>query len=229
MAVSVLMYHQVGPFAPPPKLSSNFCHVAQFARQMRWLSRLPFQVVPLRALVPIDGNQRTVVLTFDDGYRNFYEHALPILMAHGLTATVFVCPDLLGKRAEWLTAHGLPAAPLMDARQVREAHVLGMEVGAHSCSHVPLHELPYQQLRYEVADCKAKLEDLLSAPVVSFCYPFGKFNKQVMEMVAEAGYRWAVTTRKRKIRRFVHPFAIPRLTIGYRHPLVAFFVKLPWL
>jgi peptidoglycan/xylan/chitin deacetylase (PgdA/CDA1 family) len=117
----------------------------------------------------------------------------------------------------------------MDARQVREAHVLGMEVGAHSCSHVPLHELPYQQLRYEVADCKAKLEDLLSAPVVSFCYPFGKFNKQVMEMVAEAGYRWAVTTRKRKIRRFVHPFAIPRLTIGYRHPLVAFFVKLPWL
>jgi peptidoglycan/xylan/chitin deacetylase (PgdA/CDA1 family) len=229
MAVSVLMYHQVGPFAPPPKLSSNFCHVAQFARQMRWLSRLPFRVVPLRALVPIDGNQRTVVLTFDDGYRNFYEHALPILMAHGLTATVFVCPDLLGKRAEWLTAHGLPAAPLMDARQVREAHVLGMEVGAHSCSHVPLDALPLQRLHYEVADCKAKLEDLLGAPVVSFCYPFGKFNRQVVETVAEAGYRWAVTTRKRKIRRFVHPFAIPRLTVSYRHPLVAFFAKLPWL
>ena len=44
------MYHQVGPFAPPPKLSSNFCHVAQFARQMRWLSRLPFRVVPLRVV-----------------------------------------------------------------------------------------------------------------------------------------------------------------------------------
>ena len=229
MAVSVLMYHQVGPFPPPPKLSSNFCHVVQFARQMHWLSQLPFQVVPLQALVHIDESRRIVILTFDDGYRNFYEHALPILLERGLSATVFVCPDLLGKQAGWLAAHGLPPAPLMDARQVREVHSLGMEVGAHSCSHVPLAELPSQRVHYEVADCKAQLEDLLGAPVVSFCYPVGKFHRRVMETVAEAGYRLAVTTRKRKIRRLIHPFAIPRLTVGYRHPLVAFLVKLPWL
>jgi len=229
MAISVLMYHQVGPFAPPPKLSSNLCHVAQFARQMSWLSRLPFQVLPLRALASADRNQRIVVLTFDDGYRNFYEHALPILMAHGLTATVFVCPDLLGKRAEWLSVHGLLPSPLMDARQLREIASLGIEVGAHSCSHVPLNELPPERLRYEVADCKAKLEDLLGMPIVSFCYPFGKFNKRVVAAVAEAGYCFAVTTRRRKIRRLFHPLAIPRLTIRYRHPLVAFLVKLPWL
>ena len=85
------------------------------------------QVLPLRALASADRNQRIVVLTFDDGYRNFYEHALLILMAHGLTATVFVCPDLLGKRAEWLSVHGLLPSPLMDARQLREIASLGIE------------------------------------------------------------------------------------------------------
>lgn len=229
MAVSVLMYHQVGPFPVPPKLASNFCHVAQFARQMRWLKRLPFAVLPLHALANGLPHQRAVVLTFDDGYYNFYEHALPILHAWQLPATVFVCPDLVGKRAEWLRSHGVAPAPLMTAEQLRELVAVGVEVGAHSCSHTLLTELPPHRLRYEIADCKAKLEDLLGAPVFSFCYPFGKFNTRVVAAVAEAGYRLAVTTRKRKIRCLAHPLLLPRLTVSYHHSLAAFWLKLPWL
>jgi peptidoglycan/xylan/chitin deacetylase (PgdA/CDA1 family) len=167
-----------------------------------------------------------VVLTFDDGYDNFHEPAWPILQDNGFPATVFLVSDLLGQPSRWLGAEFGQHPRLMDGPTVRRLADEGVSFGSHACSHPRLSTLPPQQMRREIFDSKAMLEDVLGRAVPDFCYPYGDYNEQARDLVQEAGYHSGLTCIKGPANTAHNPFEIPRKAISYGDNLVGFAWKL---
>src|SRR6185437_10071533 len=133
----VLMYHSVEPYDQDPYLVT--VRPERFEQQLRWLHRRGLRGTSMRELLAARraGADRGLVgLTFDDGYVDFREHALPALARYGFTATVFVIADLLGGVNSWDPAG--PRKALMSADQVREVARCGIEIGSHGRRHVSL-------------------------------------------------------------------------------------------
>ncbi len=200
--VQILMYHRIGHF--PHKMPSHraqYCHLPRFRAQMGMLKRLGYSVVSLDAAASgLRGEAplppRPVVLTFDDAYVDFLEFAMPVLLEHGYTATVYAVAGLLGRTAEWASPEGLEAAPLMSAGQLREVAAQGFAVGSHSLSHPRLASLETPQIVHELAASKRTLEDQLGRRVDHVCYPYGSHDLRVVEAAAEAGYVTGTTCRR---------------------------------
>jgi peptidoglycan/xylan/chitin deacetylase (PgdA/CDA1 family) len=93
----------------------------------------------------------------------------------------------------------------------------GLEIGAHGVSHVPLWGLAEEELAKEVGDCKAILEDVLGKEVQMFCYPQGRFDRNVVRAVKRAGYRGARTVRMLSISLDFHPFEVPTTVQIFPH------------
>lgn len=225
------MYHQVGRFETPRTHRAGYCDVGRFRAQMAYLRHFGYNVISLsqacRGLfhgAPLP--PRPVVLSFDDGYRNFYEHALPVLARHRFPAVVFMITGLIGKRAEWLAADGREASPMMDAGMLRDIQAEGIEVGSHTCNHVKLSQVAPETVRMEIGDSKAALEDLLGHAVPHFCYPYGEYDPAARDAVRDAGYRSALTCIRGAANEADNAFEIPRKGISYGDNLVGYFWKL---
>ena len=148
------------------------------------------------------------VLTFDDGYRSVYEHALPLLQRFGFTATVFVpvgangCLPRLGGRE------------MLDANGIRALRSAGIHVGAHTMSHCDLTRLSDDQLEAEVRDSKAILEDVLGERVSTFCYPYGQHDRRVREVVGRH-FKCACSDRLGLVTSGSDPLAMERVDAYY--------------
>jgi peptidoglycan/xylan/chitin deacetylase (PgdA/CDA1 family) len=229
--ISILMYHQVGDFAPMRGHRSTYCHYQRFAAQMAYLHRLRYNVIRLdAALEMLAGNvpvpPRAVALTFDDGYENFYQYAWPELARHGFPATVYLLSGLLGKNAEWFARDGRATPALMSAARVRELDRAGIDFGSHGVSHVKLAEVSVEKAREEITRSRAELADVLGHEVRHFCYPYGSVNPDVVEAARAAGYRSAVTC----VRALAVPgwdlLALPRKAISFGDSLFGYAWKL---
>ena len=142
-----------------------------FRRQMEWLAGAGIPVVPLAAIRNTPG---AVALTFDDGFVNFFEHALPLLARHRFPATVFVVSGRCGHRNRWdQKMKGIPDLELMGWSELASAAAAGVTVGAHTVTHPFLTALQDADLERELALCRATIEDRMGRPVESFAYPYG--------------------------------------------------------
>ena len=229
--VSILMYHQVGDFPPMRGHRSTYCHYRRFAAQMAFLRRFGFNVLSLdQALAGLWGDRplppRAVVLTFDDGYENFYQYAFPVLQRHGFPATVYVLSALLGRRADWFAGDGRPTPQLMSAQRIRELDRAGVGFGSHGRTHVRLAEVGPERLRQEVRRSKEELQQVLGKEVAHFCYPYGSLNPAVREAVQEAGYGSAASCRRALATPASDPLLLPRKAISYGDNLIGYAWKL---
>ncbi len=208
----ILMYHGVADVTEDP---NQLCVTpSRFARQMAALHRLGLRGVGIGALVDAmrAGRQRGLVgITFDDGYANVAEAALPELTRHGFTATVFIISDRLGSTNEWDEG---PAWPLLTAGQVGELAAAGLEIGSHSATHVRLAGLAADQLETEVSGSRASLSELMSAPVRGFAYPFGSMDAAARRAVHHAGYDYACAVETPAADLGI--MALPRIYVGQR-------------
>jgi peptidoglycan/xylan/chitin deacetylase (PgdA/CDA1 family) len=160
---------------------------ADFAAQMDWLASNGFHTVTQADVYDyLNGTRslpsRPVVLTFDDGYADFYNTALPILRAHDFTAVSYVISGFIGRSG------------YMNAAQIVEADRAGIEIGSHTVDHANLARSSAGNVNFELVASKQALEQLLGHPVLSFCYPSGQFNGSVAFSVQAAGYTNATTT-----------------------------------
>ncbi|MBO1927654.1 polysaccharide deacetylase family protein [Thiomicrorhabdus sp. 6S2-11] len=229
--ISVLMYHQVGNFSGITAHGATFCRLSRFKSQMWWLKRMGYNVISLdHALQGIRGEVRlpkhSVVLTFDDGYVNFYEHAFPILKKYGFPATVYMVSGLIDKQAEWLEKSGLPLAPLMNKQQLNDIKLAGITIGAHTHSHPRLAELTSEQAFDEIVHSKRELEECLQDEVQHFCYPYGSLNKEVMRLAAEAGFETATSCQRGAWTSEHDLMAIPRKAISFGDDLAGVWWKI---
>ena len=192
----ILMYHKVAHAPLATNLPKLYVAPASFRRQMRELAAARLRCLPV-ADVPAAARARKsgFCLTFDDGFQSVLEHALPVLLDHGLRAIQFLVAGRIGEEDAWDRAIGEPPQKLMNAQETRDWVAAGQEIGAHTMTHPRLTTLPEKEARAEIFDCKKALEDQFGLPIRHFCYPYGDCNDQVRDWVGEAGYESAVTTR----------------------------------
>lgn len=230
-AISILMYHQVGDFAPMRAHRSTYCHYRRFQQQMGFLRRFRCNVLSLdEALACLYGGQpvppRAVVLTFDDGYENFYEYAWPVLQHHGFPSMVYLLSGLLGEPSRWFGRDGRETPPLMGRDRILQLRDLGVDFGSHGVSHAKLAEVDARTVQQEVTRSKAQLEELLGEEVRHFCYPYGSHDRTALEAVRAAGYASAVTCLRAAATPEFDPLLLPRKAISYGDNLVGYFWKL---
>jgi peptidoglycan/xylan/chitin deacetylase (PgdA/CDA1 family) len=229
--ISILMYHQIGDFAPMSQHRSTYCHYRRFAAQMAYLHRFRCRVMSLdealRALrgeIPVP--PRAVVLTFDDGYENFFEYAHPVLRRYRFPAMVYLIAGMIGRPSEWFAADGRDTPPLMSAERIRQLSREGVDFGSHGMTHAKLARIDPSAAKIEIEQSKVELETLLDREVQHFCYPYGSYNPQVVEFARAAGYVSAVTCDRAAARPGHDPLALPRKAISYGDNLVGFAWKL---
>ncbi len=180
---------------------------SDFAAQMDWLERNGYHPINLEDLnAYLTGARglpsRPVVLTFDDGYADFFTTALPILRAHDFTSVAYVVSGFVGRPG------------YMTEAQVVAADRMGVEIGSHTVDHVDLTKQSGDGMRYQLAASKWALERLLGHPVLSFCYPYGRSSAGATASVQAAGYRDATSTQFGFVHTLAGRYAWTRLRIS---------------
>ncbi len=186
---------------------------------MDYLAENRYRTMTLSALVDAwrSGSplpDKSVVLTFDDGFVDFYSAAVPALLEHNFTATLYVATGFVEGYSGWLTRCGEGNRPMMTWRMLQEVAAMGFEVGSHSHSHPELDRCSIGTIVHEVSDSKHVLQDRLGVPVRTFAYPFGYWDKRVRAIVADAGFQTAVQVAGLACRRTDDWLSIPRLVVN---------------
>jgi peptidoglycan/xylan/chitin deacetylase (PgdA/CDA1 family) len=197
--IPILMYHQVTP-RPHPALRKYAVTPRAFGAQMNWLTLTGYVPITLdRLLAHRSGHcplpSRPIVITFDDGFEDCVEHAVPILHARGFTAIFYLVAGLVGKTSGWLLPERGVELPLMDWTAARRLEAAGFQCGSHTMSHPRLADLSSEGCREELLESRRLLEDHLGHEVRHLAYPFGSFNEKVRALVAETGYHSACSVR----------------------------------
>jgi peptidoglycan/xylan/chitin deacetylase (PgdA/CDA1 family) len=183
----VLLYHHVGPPRPGtfPQLTISS---RTFERQVRWLARFGYVGIrPSDWLAWLRDRtglpEKPMLITFDDGYADLTEYALPVLRHYGFGAGVFIVTGQVGGTNAW--DEGSAPHQLMTGEQIRYWATQDVEFGAHSRTHVDLTTLTSNDLRDEIFGSKNDLVTLLESPVTSFAYPYGAYNRDAYECARE--------------------------------------------
>ncbi|MHB1247088.1 MAG: polysaccharide deacetylase family protein [Sulfuriferula sp.] len=187
-----LMYHSVVPGMGTPNWRYAVS-MKSFCLQLDFLLSEGWQTYRLDELTNQPLPQRSVAITFDDGYQDNFI-AFEELARRGMTASWFIVSRDIGTQTRWRDP-GTTQAPLLGAPQLREMHAAGMEIGAHSHSHIRLTECDDATLTTELSVSKSTLEDVLASPVNSMAYPYGAYDARVVAATRSAGYTAACTTR----------------------------------
>jgi peptidoglycan/xylan/chitin deacetylase (PgdA/CDA1 family)/GT2 family glycosyltransferase len=188
MRLPVLTYHHVGPLSPGANYMFTLSPV-RFRKQMNWLARRGFAPISPSDWVawcregrPLP--EKPVMITFDDGYADVAEYALPEVQRHGFTATVFVVTSLVGETNKWDESAGCDTLGLMSKEQIREWAKKGISFGSHSRTHPDLTVLNSCELAAELEGSAKDLEDILGHRPTSFAYPYGRLNDEVRNQVS---------------------------------------------
>ncbi|WP_020116493.1 polysaccharide deacetylase family protein [Streptomyces canus] len=217
----VAMYHSVTDCPDDPYRIT--VTPDRLERQLRWLAVRGVRGVSMTELLAARARgegRRLAGLTFDDGYADFVDHALPVLRRLDFGATLFVLPGRLGGDNAWDPLG--PRKPLLTADGIRQAARAGIEIGSHGLTHLDLTAADDLRLKAEVVESRAALEDLLDAPVDGFCYPYGTVDRRTVEAVRGAGYRYACAIDPGPL---TGPFALPRVHVGQKDDAVRLFLK----
>lgn len=217
----VLCYHSVHP-----SRSIRSATPSDFEQQIEWLQE-HCEIVPYRTISTLrhssTDEKPLVAVTFDDGYEDNHRYAFPILVAHGVPATLFVTTGLIDGDEDVVA--GLSRAWKVSADQVEglswsqvsEMHIAGFDIGAHTRTHPVLARLAEADAIEEITSSRTAIEDHLGEPVSLFAYPFGKPREHVSErtlrIVAELGFTSAATILYRGVRHDEDPMSIPRFPI----------------
>jgi peptidoglycan/xylan/chitin deacetylase (PgdA/CDA1 family) len=191
-----LLFHSLYSDRLRPFLSS--VSVKRFDLILRRLKEFSFVPVTAREALRMSSASRVgrpVLLTFDDGCRSFFTHALPILETLNMKVTLYPVAGYLGRPSTWDV---LPAFSHLSRAEVREISALGHEIGSHGMTHADLVFLNRRDLSEELNGSKKLLEDVTGKQVVSFSFPYGSWNRRVWDLAREAGYECGAIYRRHR-------------------------------
>ncbi len=230
--VPIALYHQVVDTPLGYRIGGHVTPQA-FRQQMYRLAQRGYRGISVREYLALEPDQqlslpKVVGITFDDGQKDVYTNAFPVLRELGFSATVFVVTNYVSQE-KWFdpeartwsdnAPHGAPNQRALFFRfmnwdQIGEMHGAGFEFGAHPCTHPWLTDLPMGDTKKEIEGSKVALEQALGEPVQTSCYPFGEFNKEVRQVVVEAGFQAACCTVHALNKPETDPFALRRYGIA---------------
>lgn len=227
VAVPILMYHRIAPHDDGPAgLSQYRVSPEDFEQQLRWLRRNGYHAISADEWLgflsegrPLAG--RPVILTFDDGYRDFADNALPLLGRYGMTATLGVVTDKVGGRSDWDAGYG-ETAPLMDWREIRMAQEQGVTIASHSASHRALPAIGATEALREAFRSSAAIAKATGVAPSTIIYPYGAYDALAARAFAMAGYRIGVGTHEGASNLVSDPMHLPRIAVNGFDDLDAF-------
>jgi hypothetical protein len=203
------MYHQVLDLPERDKgirnTSPAYClSVEGFSEQMKYLVENGYRSLSLKDVIddPARNHQKSLAITFDDGWSNNYSNAFQILKDLGLTATVFIVTDFVGKDG------------YMDWTQLRQMHEAGIAIQSHGVSHKPLSFLTSDDIVDELERSKKQIEDHLDSTVDFFSAPHGMTDQRVLDIARSIGYKAVCTSEPGFRHSFAQPAILKRINMS---------------
>lgn len=207
----ILAYHRINPWHKNDALTVS---PESFRGQIDYLLKKKFKPVSLPSYFETQNLLKTFTVTFDDGFADNYRFALPVLKKNNIPVTIFLSVHYIGTENLLQRYKDKEKDRFLNWSEVKEMAKEGVEFGSHCLTHSHLTEISEEEAWKEIHNSKKILEDKLGKEVSSFCYPYGDYNEKIIEMVEKAGYKGAVITGKRKVKR--GSFTMPRVGI-YGH------------
>ena len=155
----------------------------------------------------------SVALTFDDGYADLFETAVPLLDKYHIPATIFVLAQPERANRGQLTNN----KTLLSMQEIARLHTMGWEIGSHTLTHPDLTKIDVETLRNEIVASKSILENATHDEVKYFAYPRGLYNKDVVQICRKAGYRAAFTTKHSFAKPGTNLYTMPRVCVDRTH------------
>jgi peptidoglycan/xylan/chitin deacetylase (PgdA/CDA1 family) len=225
--VLVLGYHAVSKGWP----AALAIHPQRLDAQLEELVARGYRGATFTTAVTAPSDRKTLAVTFDDGFRSVFKHALPILSRHGLPGTVFIPTGHVGHDGPMSWPHidrwiggayeeELTGLSWLELAQLKDA---GWEIGSHTRSHPHLPALADDVLGRELEASRADLEERLGHRCRSIAYPYGEVDRRIVAAVRRAGYMAAAALPRRIHRQ--HAFRWPRVGICRNEPLEIFAAK----
>jgi peptidoglycan/xylan/chitin deacetylase (PgdA/CDA1 family) len=220
-SIPILMYHSIAcedEVGVHPYYRTATAPLV-FKAQMVSLQNSGFSAVSLAEAIrrlsepEVAGN--SVVITFDDGFHNFYTNAFPILDSHGFTATMFLPTAHIGE-----SRLSFKGKECLSWSEVRELQKHGISFGSHTVTHPQLHECDVHSIEQEIVDSKQTIEQKLGCAAQSFSYPYAfpetdaNFKGRLREQLSQAGYENGVCTTIGRPGPASDPFFLKRLPVN---------------
>lgn len=217
MPRAILTYHSIDESDSVVSTPS-----ATFERQVEHLAAAGISTIDPLGILEAPEEQKTVALTFDDGFANFYAKAFPALARHGFSATVLLVAGRCGESADWAEQ---PAAlldrELLTWSKIQELQRAGIRFGAHGMTHQALPSLTNDEAQSEILDSKHLIEDQTGEPVECFAYPYGRSSPMIREIVAQ-NFGAGLSTEMGFITNVSHHEALERIDVYYLKPSIWF-------
>lgn len=217
--ILVLNYHQVENNPNPLAISP-----ANFDAQMKFLADSGcITITPDELYAGLNGEielpPKPVLITFDDGYIDNYKNAFPILKKYNLRATIFIIPSFTSVYPSYMTWE-----------QLKEMEANGITIESHTYTHPKLEELPDDEIRSELLNSKALLEENLGHPVEFLAYPTGTYNLHIAGIAQDAGYKGAFTIKYGIVDCGSNFFALERVPIfnTAQNTMKNFYERIAW-
>lgn len=200
MPVPVLLYHKISKPRRDSRIRGAFTPPRRFLRQMTYLKKQGFAFHTTSELIQYfqaEGKfpSRSVALTFDDGWKDNYTNAFPVLQELGIKATIFIIPTSIGEMSTDATtpAGDRPYAHL-SREEILEMASAGIEFGSHTMSHKWLNQIPESEVKSEIETAKREIENLVQKPCWTIAYPAGYFSETARHAARQAGHIGAFST-----------------------------------
>ncbi len=220
--VPIFLYHQIGY----PKIAGDPYYVTpeDFQAQMYILYQWGYHTITMSQLAMAirQGTElplKPIALTFDDGDENVYTAALPVLQKYGFVGTAYIVYNYIGTPS------------FMSKDQILALHSAGWDIGSHSLDHIDLTRkitTLEESQQMEIGESRKKLEALLNVPILTFAYPFGRFNNISLREVDKAGYLAAAGLGPEMYQGPDNIFDLYRRGIEGSYDLKTFAQYLPW-
>lgn len=208
----ILAYHSVSA-EPLPWIAPFTVTPTTFAAHLDAIAGAGARTMTVSELVdairqdPLALPERMALITFDDGFADFRDAALPALAARGMCSTLYVTTGFVER------GRGPYGDPMLDLGSLEQLASAGVEIGGHTHTHPQLDTLAEPRLHDEIDRCKVLLEDRIGKPIRTFAYPHGYSSPRVRRAVREAGYDSACSIMNALSSVPPDPFRIPRLLV----------------
>ncbi|MGD9625489.1 MAG: polysaccharide deacetylase family protein [Arcobacter sp.] len=232
----VLMYHMISQHLPKNQSKFNRLRVRpkEFEKQLIWLKQNGFKSFTLSELVRLENiPEKSVVLTFDDGYEDNFTNAFPLLKKYDFKATIYIVLNRFENN--WATDKDLDKASselnsekMLSDEQIKIMIESGLiEIGSHTLDHVNLPKLNKEEKERQLIESKKQIEEKFDIKCDSFAYPFGFYDKDSVAIVKSSGYTNATTTVNGVFDKNKYSnFEIPRIMVSGRQGLYSFILKM---
>ena len=194
-----LLYHKIDCPTPDVKIRGAFTAPKRFAKQISYLLRNNFVFYTASELINHYRNYgefpvKSIAVTFDDGWKDNYTNAFPVLKKFGVKATIFLVPSCIGQISARVTAEGEGVREHLSESDILEMAESGIEFGSHSLNHKLFHQITSEEIEQEVRESKDEIENLLQKNCNVLAYPAGFFTKYAQNAIKDAGYIAAFST-----------------------------------